>query len=390
MTIILRYQQPRHVILSHGLGLHSSVLLKRWIEDPSSRDFDLADLIVISSQLGRESAESKRQMEQLVYPDCRAAGIRVVQVARRGPSTRDGLQILDDTTAPRVCHTAGGAYTIYDEMLTAGTIPQYAGGVHICALKWKAWVGDSLIKHLIGDVPYRHALGYHHGEQRRIEKDRKIAAAQPNRTGFFPLDDWRWMHVDCVDYSLATYGEIIARSACDICPFGDTNGGRAAVLDRFSQSPWEGAQILFLERVALALNENAQLYKRTSAHTLLSENNGAWTLYQDMLRSQHWGLFRVQRILPEKGQAARRVQRLGTFADEAAARRALRAAANSQGLRLDMRDPLTPRLRILERGTKPTIEEQIVIAPAVVADKAHASFKARWQHEIARLAAPIM
>ena len=387
MTVLLRYRQPRFVILSHGLGLHSSMALKRWIADPSSRDFDLADLIVITSQLGRESDETKRQMEKLIYPDCRAAGIRVVQVARRGPSTRDGLQILDDTRSPTTCYTGGGGYTIYDEMLTAGTIPQYAGGVHKCALKWKAWVGDTLIREFIGDVPYRHAIGYHHGEQRRIEKDRQIAAKHANRSGFFPLDEWSWMHVDCVDYSLASYGEVIVRSACDICPFSGTNGGQATVLARFRQTPWEGAQALFLERVALALNENSTLYKNKSAHDVIRAdgNTAAWAIYQEMLASSQWAIYHVQRILPAKGQAARRVQRLGTYADQVAALCALRQTARSRGLTLDMSDSLTPRLRILERGAKPTIEEQIVIAPAVVADKSQAGFQRWWEAEIKRL-----
>lgn len=40
-------------VLSFGMGVESSALLLRWLEEPESRDFDLErDLIVITSQTG--------------------------------------------------------------------------------------------------------------------------------------------------------------------------------------------------------------------------------------------------------------------------------------------------------------------------------------------------
>ena len=46
-------RHPRHV-LSYGLGLDSTAVLLRWLTDPSSRDFDLSDLVVITAMTGDE------------------------------------------------------------------------------------------------------------------------------------------------------------------------------------------------------------------------------------------------------------------------------------------------------------------------------------------------
>lgn len=40
-------RHPRHV-LSYGLGLDSTAVLLRWLTDPTSRDFDLSDLVVVT------------------------------------------------------------------------------------------------------------------------------------------------------------------------------------------------------------------------------------------------------------------------------------------------------------------------------------------------------
>lgn len=36
------------VVMSYGMGVDSTAILLRWLTDPSSRDFALSDLIVIT------------------------------------------------------------------------------------------------------------------------------------------------------------------------------------------------------------------------------------------------------------------------------------------------------------------------------------------------------
>lgn len=40
--------RPPKVVMSYGMGLDSALLL-RWLEDPSSRDFELDDLAVVTA-----------------------------------------------------------------------------------------------------------------------------------------------------------------------------------------------------------------------------------------------------------------------------------------------------------------------------------------------------
>lgn len=42
------------VVLSWGLGEDSTAILLRWLEDPTSRDFELNELVVVSAMTGNE------------------------------------------------------------------------------------------------------------------------------------------------------------------------------------------------------------------------------------------------------------------------------------------------------------------------------------------------
>lgn len=141
------------VIASLGMGLHSSVMVDHWLADPTSRDFELSDLTVVSAQVGLEDQETGRQMEELLYPWLRRARVRTVQIARRGPRQADGLVVLDNTREPTRCFTGGSGYTLYDELISAGTVPQYANGQRRCSLKWKGWPIDTWLAHTLGGQP---------------------------------------------------------------------------------------------------------------------------------------------------------------------------------------------------------------------------------------------
>lgn len=90
------------------MGVESSALLLRWADDGSSRDFDLAeDLIVITAHTGDEYPDSGMLVESHILPRLRAHRIRYVQVARGGHLEADGIVILSDTRSPREVHLDG-------------------------------------------------------------------------------------------------------------------------------------------------------------------------------------------------------------------------------------------------------------------------------------------
>ncbi len=89
-------------ILSFGMGVESSALLLRWMEEPASRDFDLErDLIVITAQTGDEWPDTKMLIEQHLLSRMRSHRIRYVQVARAGHLEADGIVVLADTARRR-------------------------------------------------------------------------------------------------------------------------------------------------------------------------------------------------------------------------------------------------------------------------------------------------
>ena len=95
-------------ILSFGMGVESSALLLRWMEEPASRDFDLErDLIVITAQTGDEWPDTKMLIEQHLLSRMRSHRIRYVQVARAGHLEADGIVVLADTREPDTVQLEG-------------------------------------------------------------------------------------------------------------------------------------------------------------------------------------------------------------------------------------------------------------------------------------------
>src|SRR5262245_52406762 len=171
-------------ILSYGMGVESSTLIMKWIENESLRDFDLAeDLIVITAQVGDEYPDQKILVEQHILPRMRAHRIRYVQVARAGHLEADGIVVLDDTREPRKVYLEG-AYKLSEELRAAGTVPQFAGE-HRCSLKFKKFVIEAWIQREMDGEQYRHALGYNADVQKRVEKsERAFAERVPLRVAF--------------------------------------------------------------------------------------------------------------------------------------------------------------------------------------------------------------
>src|SRR5947209_5538171 len=89
------------VVLSYGMGVDSTALLLRWLEQPRSRDFGLDQLLMVTAHTGNEFPDTRRLVERHILPRLREFRIRYVQVARAGPLQEDGLTVLDDSREPR-------------------------------------------------------------------------------------------------------------------------------------------------------------------------------------------------------------------------------------------------------------------------------------------------
>ena len=81
-------------ILNYGMGVESTAILLRWMLEPSSRDFELSELLVLTAQTGDEFEDTKELVETHILPLMRSHRVRFVEVARNGPSVRDGYALL--------------------------------------------------------------------------------------------------------------------------------------------------------------------------------------------------------------------------------------------------------------------------------------------------------
>ncbi len=121
-------QRPS-VVVSYGLGLDSTCLLLRWLQEPTTRDFALEEMVVVTAMVGDEFTSTAVAVESLMLPLFRKFGVRYIQCARGQRITSasgDGVVVLDDSTCPQKLY-ADGAYRLSDEMLSTGTLPQLGG-----------------------------------------------------------------------------------------------------------------------------------------------------------------------------------------------------------------------------------------------------------------------
>jgi len=333
----LRKRDPL-VILSHGLGVETAAIWKRWVEEPETRPFKSWDrLIVVTAQVGHEHAETVKLMEEHQLPEMKRLGVRFVEVARRGHLEADGIVVLQDTRAPEKLHPEG-YYKLGDELKHAGTVPQYSGE-HRCALKFKAFVIETWMAYEFrGDEsrPVVHVWGYNAGELgrtaksekyvRQHNKDREKPAGKgqaplvvfgfnseelgrversrkydgPTRTGHYPLIEWGWGRPECLAYLTGHYKVLWIKSACGFCPFNEEAYKVTQIgIDRFRRDPDATVDGLFVEFVSLSLNPKGQLYRdRTMASVVEGDPKLAhvWRAFQARLDAEKWGLYLVQRI----------------------------------------------------------------------------------------------
>jgi hypothetical protein len=377
-------ERPPRVVLSYGLGADSTAILLRWLTEPGSRDFELADLLVITAMTGDEWPIHRRLVETHVLPLLARHGVRYAQVARRGPSQTDGVAVLDDSRRPARLYVEG-AYTLAEEMLSTGTVPQ-TGGARLCSAKSKGWPADTFLAGATGGRPYRHVMGFEVGEAGRAKRDAAHDTAR--RTGEYPLITWGWDRAACLAYIRDLLGVDWPKSACRFCPFAlDNQLNRERVLAGFAGDPDTALTPLLMEYVAVALNPaqgligGRRLLNLIAARPELAHVIDAHTSQLDHMP---WAVYEVRRVLrprrtdPAKlGNAVRSVRRRFT-GSRAAARAELAAIARRHGGYVDAGDG-HGRVWLRRRAlTLPTAERFFVAAPATVADKDGPGFEAAW------------
>ena len=213
-----------------------------------------------------EYKDTGRDVEDYILPMMRRHGIRFVQVARHGHREADGITVLDDSREPIKIFLEGD-YKLSDELTRNGTVPQY-GGVHRCALKFKAWVIEQWLEtNLRGHA--HHAFGYNAEERKRISQsehasreriafgfnadetrriDRSCEYNSLTRQAFYPLLEWNWTRARCVDYIREELGVTWRKSACVYCPF---NSLENEAIERHLEHPEQVADALLLEHVRI-------------------------------------------------------------------------------------------------------------------------------------------
>lgn len=382
------------IYLSWGMGVESNAILTRWLTDPTSRDFPLEHLTVITAQTGDEHVDTRTYCETYILPLLRNHRIRLVQVARAGRYEEDGIEVLDDSIHPETLYI-DGAYKLSDELLFAGTVPQFAG-VHKCALKFKAFVLDEWLSHE-NPGPYRHAFGFNADETSRVARseyltnnriafgfnsderkriDRANIYSSLTRTSFYPLVEWGWNRETCSTYLRDTFGVASRRSACVQCPFVNLTSD---AIGRFQQEPNQVARALLIEYTSLCLNYRSSLFKNRSLMSVLRAHNNSVAInaFHHLINRTPMATYRVRRIMTSKGHGHRCTQRIDETLDQ------LISSTGLTPIVLHPDDYNIEAAFLIERelDTFPTREEFYVTAPTTVASRARYGipwFETKW------------
>jgi hypothetical protein len=366
------------VIFSFGMGVDSVALILRWLEEPASRDFDLADLVMITAQVGDEFDSTRQLVEDHVLPRLRRAGVRFIQCARSQRKTTaagGGVVILDDSRAPQRLFF-DGSYTLSQEMISQGTIPQL-GGFRACSIHAKGNILDSVIAAITQGQPYRHVIGFEANEQGRALKDSGYNSEA--RRGWYPLVEWGFTRQDCLDYIAEKTGVVWLKSACGFCPFAMTNEtGRRNLMQRYRTEPALAAKSLLMEDIARRLNPRQTLIAGSSlADVVAAADLRAVQAALESLRAElEFAVYEVRRVTPRARNGHRGVTA-----------RSVRAVARGNRAQMDIHLAGLPGERILGedqivRHHLPAgdrCEHLFVVAPALVDDKQRPQFNTLWQ-----------
>jgi hypothetical protein len=298
--------RKRRTVLSYGLGADSTAILLKFLTDPARYGLepDLSDLIVVHAVTGDEWPDTLDYVDRLVLPLLRAAGVRLVQIARGGAADADGVVILDDSRSPRRVVPCG-PWRLSDELRIAGTVPQLARGRRTCSIRFKGWCLDAWAEAEFGTEAFRRVIGYHYGELGRAEEDSRIQREQNADAGrticepHYPLILERVDRAAVESYVAGRLGEPIRKSYCTFCPFSGVCASRVAHEARLRAHPHLAAAALRLEYVSMALNENMALYGKTSLYRRLLDddrNEEILRAFTAELDQAHHAVYEVRRV----------------------------------------------------------------------------------------------
>jgi hypothetical protein len=128
------------VCWSYGMGVESTCGVVRTLLEPDFRPAelrgDLSNLIVLVTQTGDEWTSTCDLVAAHVLPLLRQHAVRLVEVARKGPSAADGIVVLQDTRQPVRLHPDPekyGLYALSAEHRGNGVLPTL-GGNRTCSV----------------------------------------------------------------------------------------------------------------------------------------------------------------------------------------------------------------------------------------------------------------
>jgi len=205
-------------VWSYGMGAESTAGILRMLTDPTARPDtiapDFSNLVLVIAQTGDEWSTTGRLVQHYILPLLRKHNVRLVEVARRGPTKKDGVAVLQDTRQPYRLHL-DGVYKLSRENRVTGTMPQL-GGVRKCSQKAKGAPQDAWRANEFGDSPYIHALGFNVHEATRITRDSAYSMGG-QRIPTYPIYEWGWTRQDCLDYLYRKLGVAWPKSCCRHC-----------------------------------------------------------------------------------------------------------------------------------------------------------------------------
>ncbi len=391
----------RPVVLSYGLGVDSTAILLRWLNDPTSRrfadgtTFDLNDLIVITAMTGDEWESTGTLVEDHILPLLRKHNVHYVQVARSGYSAKDGITVLDSSTHPRRLHLAGD-YALAEELLESAIVPQIANGLRHCSEKQKAAVIERMLHDVLPPGEYINVIGFDALELRRAQKATGFDAPG-KRESKFPLIEWNWDRQKSVAFIHEQLGVHWLKSACVYCPFAwrtagsrlkDPTARRDAMVsangelfERYATSQRAVVLTLALEYGARCVNPSQTLRESGAVLDIFKMHGGFeeaiaefYALIDDTPH-RNMDIRRVKRSA-KRGDVYRSIhtQDVGTKSD-------MRALLETRYPRQVVSDGVTDRVWhrfVPDRKLPAWAEHANVLVPQWVKDKRNPVFEARW------------